>query len=129
MTGKPLWKSGFDRLERVVGVPLERFVQTTTFAKTGSTLLKLQSATRHNVERQLGNLWHLANLPSRTDLARLRGQVSQLDRDVQTMKYAVEDEGRDRYRAERQLAPPSTDADGPGHPNPPGDRTQRPSRP
>jgi hypothetical protein len=127
--GKPLWKSGFDRLERVVGGPLERFVQTATFAKTGSTLLKIQSATRNNVERQLGSLWHLANLPTRTDLARLRGQVSKLDRDVQTMKYAVEDEGRDRDRAERQLVPPSTDTDGPGHADPQGDRTQRPSRP
>lgn len=129
MTGKPLWKSGFDRLERVVGVPLERFVQTTTFAKTASTLLKIQSATRNNVERQLGNLWHLANLPTRTDLARLRGQVIQLERDLQTTKYAVEDEGRDRDRAERQLAPPPTDTDGPDHPDPQGDRTGRPPRP
>jgi hypothetical protein len=123
VTGKPLWKSGFDRLERAVGAPLERFVQTSTFAKTGSTLLKIQSATRDGVERQLGNLWHLANLPTRTDLARLRGQVSQLDRELQAMKYAAEDAGRDRDRAERQLAPPPTDTDGSGRANPEGDRT------
>ncbi len=127
--GKPLWKSGFDRLERLVGVPLERFVQTTTFARTGSTLLKIQSATRNNVERQLGNLWHLANLPTRTDLARLRGQVTMLDHDLQTMKHAIEAEGRDSDRAERQLGPPSTDTDGRGHENPKGGRTRRPSRP
>ena len=28
MTSKPLWRSGCDRLERAVGAPLERFVQT-----------------------------------------------------------------------------------------------------
>ncbi len=28
MTSKPLWGSGFDRLERAAGAPLERFAQT-----------------------------------------------------------------------------------------------------
>ena len=109
MTGKPLWRSGFDRLERGVGAPLERFVQTASFAKAATTLVRVQSVTRHTVERRLSQLWHVANLPTRTDVAGLRGQVSQLNTELQVMKSAVEDARKDGERAEPSLSPPPAD--------------------
>ncbi len=36
MTSKPPWRSGFDRLERAAGAPLERLVQTRSFGKTAT---------------------------------------------------------------------------------------------
>jgi hypothetical protein len=109
VTGKPLWRSGFDRLERGVGAPLERFVQTTSFARAATTLLRVESVTRHTVERRLGQFWHVANLPTRTDVAHLRGQVSQLDRQLEMMRSAAEDARKDGDRAEPSLSPPPAD--------------------
>ena len=88
MTSKTLWRSGFDRLERAAGAPLGRFVQTRSFGKTVTALVHVQSFTRDSVERGLSQRWHLANLPARTDVARLRAQVSQLDRQLRVLESA-----------------------------------------
>src|SRR5271167_2102186 len=48
-----------------------------------------------------------------TDVARLRAQVSQLDRQLQALESA-EDGRRDRDRAEPPLSPPPADTDRPG---------------
>lgn len=83
--GRPVWRRAFDTVERAVGPPLERGVQTQTFAEVLALLAHAQAATRRLAERRTRQVWHILNLPAGSDVRRLRQDVLHLERQVRTL--------------------------------------------
>ena len=109
---KPLFWKAFDAAERTVGPRLEEAVRSGPFLEALGVAARVQSRVRSDVERRSRRLWHLVNLPAASDVAHLRRQVAQLDRELRRVTAALErtegDEGDDgpgprpaRRRAER----------------------------
>ena len=110
---KPLFWRAFDAAERAVGPRLEEAVRSGPFLDALGVAARVQARARRDVERRSRRLWHLVNLPAASDVAHLRRQVAQLDRELRRVTAALE-----RVDGE-------ADADGPG-PRPARRRAQRP---
>jgi len=110
---KPLWRRAFDGADRSLAPRLESFVQTSIFADIMAAGVKVQGQARHRLERQTRRLWHAANLPAGSDVAKLREQVAGLDRQLRLLKAAVDDSRKEHPNAD------SSSALGAQHPDPP----------
>ncbi len=125
MAGKPLWRAGYDRVERAAAPPLERLVASPAFAEAVTAAMRLNSHIRRWAERRTRRLWHLANLPAGSDVARLHEQVASLDRQVRRLTASLEDTRGELPRA--TASDPEVDA-GHDRPGPTGGRAQRAAR-
>jgi hypothetical protein len=75
----------FDRLERKIGLPMEQVVATSTFTELMIRGVHLQLAAGQLVERVSNDVWHLLNLPTRSDLAWVSRQIASLESDVRKL--------------------------------------------
>jgi hypothetical protein len=112
---KPLFWKAFDAAERAVGPRVEEAVRSGPFLGALGVAAQVQARVRRDVERRSRRLLHLVNLPAASDVAHLRRQVAQLDRELRRVTAALE-------RAEEG----GGDGDGPG-PRPARRRAQRPA--
>jgi len=85
MAGKPLWRRAYDAVERPVGSRLEEAVQTDVFADVAGLLMWTRAEAGRRVERTTRSVLHRVNLPTASDVVRLREQVSALDRSVKRL--------------------------------------------
>jgi len=126
---KPLWLRAFDAAERALAPRLEEAVQSPAFADALTFALRAQGAARRAVEERTRALWHLANLPTATDVAALRREVAVLDRELQDIGAALERALADREETDDAQAAPAVRgaarARGPARPGPQGRRAGR----
>lgn len=84
-TGAGPLRRVFDRLERKIGLPMEQVVATSTFTELMIRGVHLQLAAGQLVERVSNDVWHLLNLPTRSDLAWVSRQIASLESDVRKL--------------------------------------------
>src|SRR5215212_10122094 len=90
MADKPTWRRAFDRVERPVGAALEDVARSPRFAQALGLTTRARAGVQHELERQTRRLWHAANLPAGSDVARLRRQLAALDRELRGLRRALE---------------------------------------
>jgi len=99
MAQSPLWRRLYDTAERAVSPRLESVVRTDHFARGAALAGWAQSTARTQVAALSARVWHLVNLPSGTDIARLRGQIGALDREVRRLALHVEQQAHHDARS------------------------------
>lgn len=108
MAGKPLWRRAYDSVERPVGSRLENAVQTDLFADVAGLVVRGRAGLSRRVERTTRHALHRANLPAASDVARLREQVSSLERSVRRLDDALRREQAPQGAARVQRATAAT---------------------
>lgn len=133
--GKSTLRSVFDRVERAVGAPLEQAIATESYGDFIVFWLKGPAAVnrmvRKSVDRQLGRVLHMLNMPTREDYTRMTKQLAVLTAELRALAAptdAIVGYVADRQRHEierdpvRSIPVPNELTDG----KPPG--TARPTR-
>jgi len=116
MSSTPKWRKVFDRVERVVGAPLEDVAASNRFVEVVAVGMKVRRVAGGTARRAVGGvtgklLWAV-NAPSRDDIRRLNGQIATLASEVRAL--------------EQKQRPTSASAGGPAARRP---RADRPSKP
>ncbi|RBY81968.1 hypothetical protein DQ238_04890 [Geodermatophilus sp. TF02-6] len=122
----PLWRQAFDAAERRVTPRAEEFVRTETFAVGAALTRRAVILARNSARGLTTRAWHLVNLPTGTDVSRLRAQVGALDREVRRLTLQLETE---RHRSTEESDADHPEPPGGPRPRPPRRRAQRPPRP
>ena len=86
----PLWRLGFDLIERPIGAASETWVQSDVFMDALAASWKVQRRMTRELERGLGLWLGLFGLPRRSDLTRLTNQVASLERQVRQVTRELE---------------------------------------
>ena len=84
-------RRAFDRIERAVGGPLERAVQTRAFADAVVVSVKVRRSLLDAFERNTRMVLHAWNVPARTDVDRLNGQVAALRHELREFIVRFDD--------------------------------------
>jgi hypothetical protein len=95
-SGRPMWRQGFDRAERLVGRRLEGLVSTRTFNDLLVLTFRGQNLAYRVFERQTSAVLHFWNMPTRSDVSKLRRQVGALSGELRELATALEGEPRHR---------------------------------
>lgn len=82
---RPLWRQGFDALERTVGPPLAAFAQSEPFAVAVGLALRAQREAQARTERSTRRLLHLVNLPAGSDVTRILNELGRLQTQVREL--------------------------------------------
>ena len=90
MTEKPQWRKSYDAVERMVAPTAEALVRSGEFAQLTGALFGVRRALGNGVNEVAARVWHLVNLPTGTDVHRLRKQIGALDRDVRRLTLQLE---------------------------------------
>jgi len=90
MAQSPLWRRLYDTAERAVRPRMETVVRTEHFARGAALAGWARASARAHVAALSARAWHLVNLPSGTDIARLRMQIGALDREVRRLALHLE---------------------------------------
>ncbi|HEY4604008.1 MAG TPA: hypothetical protein VIH08_06700 [Blastococcus sp.] len=141
----PLWRQAFDAAERAVTPRAESLVRTPYFAVGAALARRAQTVAGRSVQDLTARAWHLVNLPTGSDVSRLRAQIGSLDREVRRLTLQLEserrraaDSGPRRPPGDTSRTTPQTteDSDAGGaqptdgaRPRPARRRAQRPARP
>jgi hypothetical protein len=83
--------------EKELTPPLRRMFSSGAFNEAVGTGAKTRSAVRDLVDSVAGRVWHAVNLPSSTDLQRVRELVAELDGEIRQVQR----------RLDEQSAPPT----------------------
>ncbi len=94
-SGRPPWRRGFDRAERLIGKPLEDLVGTQGFNDLMVRALWAEKGVQRLVERQTRAVLHALNLPARSDVTSLRRQLGALRADVREVAAKLEAQQRE----------------------------------
>ena len=90
--GRPWWRPLVDGVDRRVTPAANNLVRTNVFADTVATLTRLEVRLRRRVERQSTWLLHQYNLPSATDVRKLRAQLAAVEARLRDMGERLEDQ-------------------------------------
>jgi hypothetical protein len=90
--GRPWWRPLVDGIDRRVTPAANNLVRTNVFADTVATLTRLEVRLRRRVERQSTWLLHQYNLPSATDVRKLRAQLAAVEARLRDMGERLEDQ-------------------------------------
>ena len=90
MSGPPLWRRGFDALERPLGDALADAARSGPFADGVALTLRLRRRMQQEIERRTRRGLHMANLPTATDVRRLSQQVAELQRQVRAVSHELD---------------------------------------
>jgi hypothetical protein len=88
--GKPLWRQGFDAIERRVAGPAETTVRSDLFNDALAVTFRVQRRLRREVERRSRRALHSVNLPAASDVKRVSEQVATLERQVRSLQHELE---------------------------------------
>jgi hypothetical protein len=86
----PLWRLGFDLIERPIGAASESWVQSEAFMDVLAASWKVQRRMARELERGLGAWLGLFGLARRSDVIRLTNQVASLERQVRQVTRELE---------------------------------------
>jgi hypothetical protein len=90
--GRPWWRPLVDGVDRRVTPVANNLVRTNVFADTVATLTRLEVRLRRRVERQSTWLLHQYNLPSATDVRKVRAQLAAVEARLRDMGERLEDQ-------------------------------------
>jgi hypothetical protein len=134
----PLWRQAFDVAERVVAPRAQDVVRSEYFSLGVALARRARVLARGSIQDLTARAWRVVNLPSGSDVSRLRAQIGALDREVRRLTIQLESErrsARPRSTTPAQRGAPTPEdsnadgaqpADG-ARPRPAGRRTQRPA--
>lgn len=94
---KAAWRRAFDSTEGAAAPRLERLVREPAFRTTVVVVRRTTAFAQGLVEAGTRSLWHAVNLPTATDVRKLRRQIGALDREVRLLQElaATRSRGRD----------------------------------
>jgi hypothetical protein len=96
-----LWLDAVQRFERMVGVPVERFVTSDTYFDLLPRLRRAQGQIEHLVASVTDDWYRLMNVPTGTDVRQMREQLSRMERQLERLTKQVADrEPKSRKRNE-----------------------------
>jgi long-chain acyl-CoA synthetase len=98
---RSLLARGWRVIERELSPRADDLVETSQFARAVGLVTGANALARRQAAAGVGRVWHLLNLPTAGDVARLRRQVGALDRELRTLTLQLE---RQAARDER-IAP------------------------
>lgn len=78
-------RRAFDKAERTIGEPLERAVTTPAGTDFLINALRVRMLAGQLIEATTRTALHLANLPTRSDIASLGRQIASLENDVRRL--------------------------------------------
>ena len=87
---RPLWRRGFDRLERVIGEPLELAVHSDAFFDSIAAGRRAQEALARRAEALSRRSLHLLGIPARSDVRHLREQLAYVERQLREISRQLE---------------------------------------
>jgi len=102
----PAWRSAVDRVDRAVSPRADAFVRTNGFADAVAAMIRLESQLRRRIERQTSRVWHLYNLPTASDVRRLRSQLSAVEARLRDLSERLE-EAEEARRSNGSTAAPA----------------------
>lgn len=111
------WLKLVHDLERAIGKPVEEFVRSDTYFDLVADASKARAQLTSLYERVSEDWLHLLNLPTNSDVRRLREQLSRLERQVNRLSKDLADERGDdglelpRKRGTGRERGPRSDAD------------------
>ena len=103
MADRPLWRQGFDAVERRLAGPVEGAVRTDLFADVVALGVRAQRRLQREVERRTRSVLHAVNVPTATDVRRVSEQVAELQRQLRELER-VEPRAAPRGTASRARA-------------------------
>lgn len=86
----PTWRETFNAWEKAVAPGLEQLTASDGFRDLMAAGLKMNSAVTSEMERVSRRWLHMWNLPTASDVRRLRRQVTSLDREVKALRRSVD---------------------------------------
>jgi hypothetical protein len=89
--GKAWWRPLFDSIDKLVTPPANELVRSNVFADAVATCTRLEARLRRQVEAQSTWLLHQWNLPSATDVRRLRAQLAAVEARLRDLDERLED--------------------------------------
>jgi hypothetical protein len=89
----PLWRLGFDAVERPLAAASESWVQSDTFMDVAAVGFRVQRRVTTEARRATDAWLALWGLPTRRDLNSLVNQVAGLERQLRRLAAEVEDRG------------------------------------
>jgi hypothetical protein len=105
---KPVWWRAFDKLERMVGKPLEDAVASRRYVDVMTSAMKVQRAVGGRVGQVAGGALeralHAARVPTRDDVRRLSREIAVLTSEVRALKTAQQSEAAAQSARKRRTA-------------------------
>jgi hypothetical protein len=89
--GIPLWLEAIRRLERTIGVPVERFVTSDAYFDLLPQLRSAQAQFEELAASATEHWYRLLNLPTGSDVRQLREQLSRMERQVEKLTKQLAD--------------------------------------
>lgn len=108
MSNSPTWRQMFDAWEKAVAPGLEEMTASPGFQDVLALSARLNASVTAEAERLSRQWLHFWNLPTATDVRKLRQQISTLEREVQTLRRSLRDES-DPVRPDLDLVEPMGD--------------------
>lgn len=104
--GKAWWRPLFDGIDKRITPQANDLVRSNAFADAVATCTRLEARLRRRVEAQSTWLLHQWNLPSATDVRRLRAQLAAVEARLRDL-----DERQEDYFLEMRKAESSAEGD------------------
>ncbi len=101
---RSLLARGWSALERELSPRADELVESSQFARAVGLVTGANSLARRQAAAGVGRVWHLLNLPTANDVARLRRQVGALDRELRTLNMRLERQARRDAEEEESVA-------------------------
>jgi hypothetical protein len=86
----PLWRKAFDAVEVPLRVRAESAASTAEFAQALLMLFQVSTTLGKAARSTSSRLWHVANLPSYSDMRRLFRQIGALENRLDRMNVEIE---------------------------------------
>jgi len=87
----PLWRQGYDVVEREIAPRLESLVRSEQMAVAVGLVAKLQRQAQRQAARQTRRMLHLFNLPAGTDVSRILTEIGQLKQQVRDLTRQLDE--------------------------------------
>lgn len=99
--GRPWWRPLVDGIDRRVTPPANNLVRTNAFADAVALATRLEVRLRRRIERQSTWLLHQYNLPTATDVRKMRAQLAAVEARLRDVSERLEDERLEREQERR----------------------------
>ena len=77
--GLPSLLDTVKRFDRLVSPPVNRFVRTNLFTDSIAALTRFEARARRQLESRTSTALHMLNMPTATDMKKVRGQLASLE--------------------------------------------------